>query len=224
MSADRVRSFCSLGVRLECRVATVEWQRQERREQAGQQDRCPRTNVMRSRSSLSSLILSSVVLAQTRPRARAGRSRDKAGCSHDEVSTDTGCACGRRRRSSGATPRRSATCQSRPRRTRGRPDLRHFAPWPSGPSEDRPRVRGQKSRSHAGPARPRSDFRRHARQRPARWNWIGHSLQKLPTEILEIESLPSSCLVPSAMTTPFGSAMACRRAARFGVSPMTTCS
>ena len=31
--------------------------------------------------------------------------------------------------------------------------------------------------------------------------------------------LPSSRRVPSAMTTMFGSAMPCRRAARFGVSP-----
>ena len=36
--------------------------------------------------------------------------------------------------------------------------------------------------------------------------------------------LPSSLRVLSAMTTVFGSAMPCRRAARFGVSPTTACS
>ena len=36
--------------------------------------------------------------------------------------------------------------------------------------------------------------------------------------------LPSSLRVPSAITTVLGSAIPCRRAARFGVSPTTACS
>jgi hypothetical protein len=36
--------------------------------------------------------------------------------------------------------------------------------------------------------------------------------------------LPTSFRVLSAITTPFGSAIACKRAARFGVSPTIACS
>ena len=57
-----------------------------------------------------------------------------------------------------------------------------------------------------------------------RRNWIGYSLEKPRARYSRSNSLPRNRLVPSAMTTLFGSAIPWRRAARFGVSPMTTCS
>ena len=47
----------------------------------------------------------------------------------------------------------------------------------------------------------------------------GNALEVLGPEVLQLEEIAEKPRVRSAMTTVFGSARACRRAARFGVSP-----
>ena len=49
-------------------------------------------------------------------------------------------------------------------------------------------------------------------------------LRSLCPEVLQLEEIAEELRVLSAMTTVFGSAMPCRRAARFGVSPTIRCS
>ena len=55
-------------------------------------------------------------------------------------------------------------------------------------------------------------------------NWLGEALELGRAEVDVLEQAAEQVLVPSAMTTLPGSASACSRAARFGVSPTTACS
>ena len=193
----------------------------------GLQDRLSEDDCMRSRSSLSSLILGSVVLVQTRPRARVGRSRDRADCSHDGVSIGTGCAYGR------ASPifwRNASTTRDLP--IPASPDRRTARPSsptvldPAVHHQDRPHGRGRTNRSHAGPASPRSDFRRHARQAPA-MHGTGLAIPFRNCRPRSSRSNTPAQQLPRALRRSrhaFISAMPCRRAARFGVSPITICS
>ena len=52
----------------------------------------------------------------------------------------------------------------------------------------------------------------------------GDALELLGPKVLKLEEIAEEPSRASAMTTVFGSAMPCRRAARFGVSPTISCS